>query len=1344
MFHVKAHYLGYQNPATNPNIDTRSLNLSDGGSRPARRYINDYDPRGNPAVNNPLAKRLCSSHVSSPFHQANHSPPNREQLGGKGMFLRRMQEIGLSVPPFQCVTAEVMNALEQHPLDTRLLAPYLSGITSEPWVETSLMNIRKYLNALPPSEQTKRNDWLAGLAIFVASNDFYQQVKDSEAAKHIRALRDRISRSQPVIVRSSGINEDNYGDAQAGKYLSEVQGEDDVLRTCLKVMASGYRPELCSGGIPQPMALIIQKCINCKYGGVAMSFQSLQGDNTVRVEYTSGQPRGIVGGQSGNTPHRIDIVRKDCKEGAYNAQYIRGTISSHFILDKNTDNNGYSETAIDTDAQSDGDGYRLSDDQIEQLMQAVTKLEDLLLCPVDVEFAIDHQGRLFLLQVRPITRLPGGMEFAMPIPKETLASGEGVSEGYCTGSLWLANKQATDTMPEGAIVVAQHAEEWMLEPEFLKRVGGFAVAAGGRNDHVGIFLRQKKIPLMVAGGQYPAVVAQVGQQATLACARFNGKPGAFVVTGDLSRKLVSYGSLSSAFSDVPLARDIPSWEDLSLPEGTFSQVASGFHWLSDQNARLLALFAPGGGLDCLAHPIKLSMSPQRAHLVAETRDSVNRLIHGAEALLDGYRAFLLLAGDSSSDRVKSLLAESLLLITRFETLKQTITSTVNTIIHPLHAVETSLPPVGRFRQWVSACHQLQSSLEALNPSEAEQVRSVHELIFALHKRFVEALGSVTVDSGQGRLSNERCITYVDCTTPGGSAVKTPLLNPSCKQLLNDIGKSGTVVSMDDALIVNLVLGSHVCVIELLEHAEGGKGRILRLKVSDSFKKPDGSDKLGKLKRMWFLAQLLKAVELDKDADGIKLSCNAVAGEIIVECPRMKLRSTMQEAFEKLLSVLCGMSNLDLHLKDRPIVEGDQWNFNFLAQRLNNDFSEEANRFAFNHCLFLLVYDSLYKISSYSSLLSKYHQQFIDHAQELKWLVIKSDDQLQKMFASDKIDLDTRRKLLHHLLLLSNCKNATQLVDLVYDDLKDQYYIIEPSCWSYRLAFQVPPGQPLPGHKEKIRSALLEQGLQYASRRVRNDKDLVLPTIAKHPNDLQYVSRGLKNDRDVVMAAVTQQGKQLEYASPDLQDNVDVVRAAVAQCSDALRHASERIRSDKSIIETLIADDIGVLFHVKEELLKDRNYLLGLIGHNPYAFVSGGRWLGDDPAFIASAIDANPGVWEYIPSTMKTELESARSQHKSQTESLQTKAAGVRSSDSDVCSSVKSRAFTNTGCFSIVNLFDPLIMTVAHSVPPHVLNVSLTDDGFVHHRLQASACPVESFPAVVLPDFFRSQNHPSSQ
>ncbi|WP_257254701.1 PEP-utilizing enzyme, partial [Endozoicomonas sp. SESOKO3] len=364
--------------------------------------------------------------------------------------------------------------------------------------------------------------------------------------------------------------------------------------------------------------------------------------------------------------------------------------------------------------------------------EMVIKLENLLFCPVDVEFAIDRQGCPFVLQVRPVTRLSGGMDFAMPVPEDSLASGEAVSEGYCTGSIWLAKEQDAVAMPDGAIVVAHHAEEWMLVPEFLKRAGGFIIAEGGFNDHVAILMRQEKTPLMLAGGEYETVVAQDGQQVTLACARFKRKPGAFIVAGDITEKLASHRSLASAASDVPLAKAVPSRDDLSLPEGAFHGVASGFQWLTDQNARLLAFFASGGGLDCLANPIKLSMSPQRSKRLAETRDHVNRLIHGAEALLGGYRAFLWLAGDTGSAEVKPLLEELSQLSNRFEALKQIIRSGLNSIILPMQADKDGQLSPGIFRSWLADCHLLQSCLQALIPEEAEQVRSVHELIFALH------------------------------------------------------------------------------------------------------------------------------------------------------------------------------------------------------------------------------------------------------------------------------------------------------------------------------------------------------------------------------------------------------------------------------------------------------------------------------------------------------------------------------------------------------------------------------------------------------------------------------------
>ncbi|WP_422412860.1 MULTISPECIES: PEP/pyruvate-binding domain-containing protein [unclassified Endozoicomonas] len=1061
---------------TDPQSPATHSNQINGAYSSPKRHFGNVGP-GVVVDPTPMAERSCRSPA------ADCSPCDREQLGGKGMFLWRMKKAGLSVPAFECVTAQVMNALEQQPLDSHRLDPYLPEICCILKAEPSLTSIRECLNALPPSEQTIRNHWLAGLEQFIASDDYYQQVKDSEAAEHIRGLcrqLHRTSESKPVIVRSSGINEDNYGDAQAGKYRSEVQGEEDIVRTCLKIMASAYRPEVCSEGVPSPMPLVIQQCIDCKYGGVAMSFQSFE-DGTIRVEYTKGQPKGVVAGQSGNTPHRIDIYRGDSKEETKSFQFFPGKISSHFILHK--DNNGYSETRIDDgDSQSNDVEQQLTDGMISDLREMVTKLEKLLLCPVDVEFAIDHQGRLLLLQVRPVTRLSGGLDFAMPIPEETLAIGEGVSEGYCTGPLWLAQESAADSMPEGAIVVARHAQDWMLEPGFLKRAGGFVTATGGFNDHVAILMKQQRKTLMLAGGEFATVVAQVGQKATLACARFNGKPGAFIVVGDMTGKLVSHQSLSSAGSDVPSTKAAPSWDDLSLSEGALRQVASGFQWLTDQNARLLAFFASGGGLDCLANPVKLSMSPQRSKRLAETCDSVNLLVHGAEALLDGYGVFLQLAGERRSHSVVSLQDEVPQLINRFEKLKKTIQSGLKRITLPMQASDKGQLSPGIFHQWVADCYQLQSCLQALSPGKAEWVRSVHELIFALHQRFVKALGQVTLDSGQGRLSKINDITYADCTTWGEEA---PLLSPTVASI-NELKSEATVVSMDDAFIVTLDLGDHKTVIELFEHAEGGKGRTVRLKFSDKFYSPDGSDAPGKLKRMWFLARLLKAIELDKNADAMKLSCNVVVGEIIVECARMPLVKTRQDIILELMTTLKVISNLDLYLNGKVIFERDQWNFNLLEQRLNGDVTTETDRFVFQQCLFVLVHGTRnYITEDCYRLLANPYQQFIDQARRLAEYDCKPVRQLREVLMNDKIADDTRRKLFHHLLTYKP-SIASQLTEDVYPHLRGKYFVVEPSQ-GYELRFAVSPDQPLwRQNREKVEKALLKHEIEHASQRVRKE------------------------------------------------------------------------------------------------------------------------------------------------------------------------------------------------------------------------------------------------------------------
>ena len=1127
----------------------------------------------------------------------------RESIGDKGMVLLQMQRENLSIPQpqFQCVTTDMVAAIEQHSLDTLRLSPYIPGIADELTQKTTLADIKAHINTLPAANQDKRTDWLAGLSQFIASDDFYELVKDSAAVWQIRSLDMPLP---PVIVRSSGIDDDNYGYAPAGKYHSEIQGDEDVLRPCLKVMASAYRPGVCT--TLQPMALIIQRFIDCRYGGVATSYQSLQ-DDTIRVEYTPGQPRGAVAGLSDTQPHRIDIGR-----GTAQPQFTPGQVSSCYVLRKNGDGS-YSE--VKTSSLASG-GQRLSDGSVAELKKTLTTLEDLFLCPVDMEFAIDHQGRLFVLQVRPATRLSGAMEFAMPIPSDIVATGEGVSEGHCTGTLWSARNQGAEIMPEGAILVARHGEPWMLAPENLRRAAGFVFAAGGSNDHVAIALRQAGKPCLLAGGHYPAASTRHGRQATLACARFNGTPEAFIVEGDLSAQLTQHKMASSASEAVKFP-EVQPLRDVLLPSvGTFDRVDSGFRWLTEQNARLLAFFAPGGGLDCLSNPITLSMSAQRSEIVAVARDIINQLVQGTEALLCGYEAFLQPAGNDQL-RIRPFLNKLPTLTIRFEVLKQTITSKLEMVLAYLNNDQELSESGGGFQGWVATCQQLQSCLQELHPGKTFQVRSVHDLIFVLHRRSVNALKTVASVSGQGRLTIKERISCVDYIPPGEEG----LLRESDKASIEQLSVKVSLINMVDALIVNLCFGTQFATIKLLENAEGGKRRTLRLNYSEEFHEVDGSDNPGKLKRMWFLVQLLKATGVNKDAGETKVCVNAAAREVTVECSRMASRQAMQDALEILIDLFKEFGD-DYKLGATPFYDIGQWDFNKLAHLLDCHGSTQADRFAFNQCLFSCANLYRTRLPRYYRFLSNQHQQFIDHARRNRFF----RGTYQEMLMDDEMDQRARRELLHHLLTFDSY-TATCLIEQEYN-LENKYFVLMPS-YDYSLKFHIHPDEPLSDNdREYVKQILLQDGMQFASQSVRNDKNAVLPQIKKRGWDLMYVSEELKRDKEVVMAAVCQTGYALSFASPELQDDDEVVMAAIMNDPKALHNASERIRCDKKFIQVAIEDDIDNLCCVSETLLNDPGYMLSMIKDNARAFMFRGRELSTKRSFTDAAILCNPLAGKY--------------------------------------------------------------------------------------------------------------------
>ncbi|WP_257296335.1 hypothetical protein [Endozoicomonas sp. YOMI1] len=164
------------------------------------------------------------------------------------------------------VDTTLVAKLEQEPFPAKCLLPFLPGIEKLSHESYSLEQLRTIVTELSHQQQS---EWLKGLPEFIASEDFYQQVKNISAARDIRHR--YLTLLQPsnkaCIVRSSGVDEDRFGNAQAGRYDSRVHGGGDILKTCLQVLSSAYRPEVCLNGQVKPMAQVMQQCIHCQLGG---------------------------------------------------------------------------------------------------------------------------------------------------------------------------------------------------------------------------------------------------------------------------------------------------------------------------------------------------------------------------------------------------------------------------------------------------------------------------------------------------------------------------------------------------------------------------------------------------------------------------------------------------------------------------------------------------------------------------------------------------------------------------------------------------------------------------------------------------------------------------------------------------------------------------------------------------------------------------------------------------------------------------------------------------------------------------------------------------------------------
>jgi pyruvate,water dikinase len=270
--------------------------------------------------------------------------------GGKASRLARLHRKGFRIPPGFVVSTHVSSILERE--------------------------IQRRMRSV---QQGSRSDALADVArqLFLTV-DFPERIS-RDIVRSFRGL------GGSAAVRSSVVGEDSYRASCAGQLDSflNVEGEADLLQAIRKCYASLFGKRWASysrakggAGSPYPdgkapMAVLVQRMVPAKLGGVAFSAEPETGRVCVIIEAAAGTPEAVAGGR----------VRPD-----------------RYVLD--------SRGVLELRDVADGGPGILEESQMEKLACIVKDISHEMAIPQDIEWVLDDTG-FYVLQARPITPLAG-------------------------------------------------------------------------------------------------------------------------------------------------------------------------------------------------------------------------------------------------------------------------------------------------------------------------------------------------------------------------------------------------------------------------------------------------------------------------------------------------------------------------------------------------------------------------------------------------------------------------------------------------------------------------------------------------------------------------------------------------------------------------------------------------------------------------------------------------------------------------------------------------------------------------------------------------------------------------
>ncbi len=302
---------------------------------------------------------------------------DRPTVGGKGGSLGELTQAGIAVPPGFVVTTA---AFEQFLAALEAVQPVRARVEA--------LHSHDLDQAAKLSEELRRRVIEEPLpaAVEQAIRDAYAELSPGE---------------EPVAVRSSATTEDADDASFAGLQdtFLWVLGADEMVARVRECWGSLYSVESMTyrrkHGLPEEgvaMAVVVQRMVDAMCAGVMFTRSPLTGDKSViTIEGAWGLGSAVVSGEV--TPDRWVIGK------------ITGEISVRDISDKHARQVPAEQGGIHEIANEAAIANQpcLTDEQLMTLREVGRQIERHYGKPQDIEWALDQEGDVFLLQSRPET-----------------------------------------------------------------------------------------------------------------------------------------------------------------------------------------------------------------------------------------------------------------------------------------------------------------------------------------------------------------------------------------------------------------------------------------------------------------------------------------------------------------------------------------------------------------------------------------------------------------------------------------------------------------------------------------------------------------------------------------------------------------------------------------------------------------------------------------------------------------------------------------------------------------------------------------------------------------------------